>query len=186
MGKRVYLFLAVVAMLCTSIAYAQFEVGSIVGAVTDTTGSRIPGAVVEAKQMTTNSVRKTTSSSTGEYAFVGLQPGVYTVTVTQTGFAPQSREVNVAVSARVEANLSLGVGSASTTLEVTANSSSVALETGSSELGNVRSRDQVQGLPSTVATSRSWCTSPPASTTRATRPTPCRRGIPTAAAPTAP
>jgi len=131
----------------TSGAYAQFEVGSIVGAVTDPSGSRVPGATVEARQNTTNVLRSTTTSGTGEYAFIGLQPGVYSVTVTQAGFGTQTVTVNVAVSERVEANVALHLGSTTTTVNVDASAASVAIETGSSELGNVRSQDQVQGLP---------------------------------------
>ena len=147
MIHRARLILITLVMLCSSAAFAQFEVGSIVGAVTDSTGARMAGASVEARQKTTNSSRTTTTSSNGEYAFIGLQPGDYTITVTQNGFGKQVRNVNVAVSARVETSVTLSVGSAATTVEVDASASTTALETGSSELGNIRSRDQVQGLP---------------------------------------
>jgi hypothetical protein len=134
-------------MLCSLAAVAQFEVGSITGAVTDSTGARVPGATVEARQKSTNSSRKTTTTSTGEYAFIGLQPGDYTIVVAQNGFGDQTRDVNVAVSARVEANFALNLGTANAMVEVDATTSTVGIETGSSELGNVRSQDQVQGLP---------------------------------------
>jgi hypothetical protein len=141
------LIVPAVVLVSSSAALAQFEVGSVVGAVTDPSGARLPGATVEARQASTNSLRKTTTSSTGEYAFVGLQPGVYVITVKQAGFSDQSRTVNVAVSERVENNVALVVGSESTTVQVDASAATVAVETGSSELGNVRSQDQVQGLP---------------------------------------
>jgi hypothetical protein len=147
MRQRILLLVFSLVLSCSSSAHAQFEVGSIVGAVTDPSGARIVGATVEARQKTTDSSRKTITSSTGEYAFVGLQPGVYTITVTQNGFGTQTRTVNVAVSERVEANVALTVGGGETTVDVDASASSVAIETGSSELGNVRSQDQVQGLP---------------------------------------
>ena len=147
MRQRILLLVFSLVLSCSSLAHAQFEVGSIVGAVTDPSGARIVGATVEARQKATDSSRKTITSSTGEYAFVGLQPGVYTITVTQNGFGTQTRTVNVAVSERVEANVALTVGGGETTVDVDASASSVAIETGSSELGNVRSQDQVQGLP---------------------------------------
>lgn len=62
-------------------AHAQFEVGSIVGVVTDPGGSRIPGAKVEVVQTATNSSRTSATTDSGEYAFVGLVPGTYTLTV---------------------------------------------------------------------------------------------------------
>ncbi|WP_213806625.1 carboxypeptidase-like regulatory domain-containing protein [Granulicella sp. dw_53] len=147
MQHRTHLLSFAFFFLSVVTANAQFEVGSITGAVTDISGARLPAATVEATQNSTNSSRKTTTSATGEYTFVGLQPGVYTIKVTLSGFSDQIRSVNVAVSERVEANVSLNVGSATATVDVDATSTAVNLETGSSELGNVRSQDQVQGLP---------------------------------------
>jgi Carboxypeptidase regulatory-like domain len=143
---RFILLLLLVNFLTLGV-HAQFEVGSIVGAVTDPSGSRVAGATVEAHANATDVVRKTTTSDTGDYAFVGLQPGVYRVTVTQSGFGSQTVTVNVSVSERVEANVTLNVAGATATVNVDASAASVAIETGSSELGNVRSQDQVQGLP---------------------------------------
>jgi hypothetical protein len=134
-------------LLCGSVAHGQFEVGSIVGAITDTSGLRVPGATVEAVQTATNSSRRTVTSDTGEYAIVGLVPGTYTVTVTKEGFAKQTRTVNVAVSARVDTSVTLGIEGTSSTVTVDASANTTSLEVGSSELGNVRSQDQVQGLP---------------------------------------
>lgn len=140
-------FILLTFLLLPVVSMAQFEVGSIVGTVTDPSGSRVANATVEAREISTNISRKSTTSSTGEYAFVGLKPGTYTVTVTQSGFASQTRQVNVAVSERMEVDVQLSVGSSVASIDVTASSSAVVLETGSSELGNVRSQDQVQGLP---------------------------------------
>ena len=135
------------SLLFSPLAHPQFEVGSIVGAVTDSSGSRVPGASVQAVQTATNSARTTVTTDAGEYAFVGLVPGTYTVTVTKEGFGKQTRSVNVAVSARVDTSMTLGVEGTSSTVTVDASANSVSLEAGSSELGNVRSQDQVQGLP---------------------------------------
>lgn len=143
---RFFVFFLIL-LFCGSVAQGQFEVGSIVGVVTDPNGSRVPGAKLEATQASTNSTRVTTSSDAGEYAIVGLVPGTYTVTITKEGFAKQARTVNVAVAARVDTSFTLGVETATSTVNVEASASAPVLETGSSELGNVRSQDQVQGLP---------------------------------------
>ena len=143
---RVFIF-TLLLLLFSGSMHAQFEAGSIVGAVTDPSGSRIPGATVEVTQTATNSSRKAVTTDSGEYAFVGLVPGTYTVTITKDGFAKQTRTVNVAVSARVDTSMTLGLEGTSSTVTVDASAESIALEAGSSELGNVRSQDQVQGLP---------------------------------------
>jgi hypothetical protein len=142
---RLLLCLFLLCLIVAPRADAQFEVGSISGAVTDSTGLRISGATVEARETSTNAARSTTASSSGEYAFVGLQPGTYTVTASQAGFANQVRTVKVAVSERVEVNIALGISGTTTSVNVDASAN--AIETGSSELGNVRSQEQVQSLP---------------------------------------
>lgn len=143
---RFFSFFAII-LLISPLLYGQFEVGSIVGAVTDSSGASVPNAAVEVTQVATNTSRKATTSSTGEYTFVGLVPGVYSIKVTKEGFAAQMRTVNVAVGARVDASITLGVQGTSATVNVDASANTIALEAGSSELGNVRSQDQVQGLP---------------------------------------
>ena len=138
-------FTLLTLLIFPSVAVAQFEVGSIVGAVTDPSGSRVASAAVEAREITTNATRKSSTSSTGEYAFIGLRPGTYVIKVTQEGFAEQSRTVRLSVSDRVEVNLALAVGTATTSVDVSASVNTI--EVGSSELGNVRSQKQVQDLP---------------------------------------
>jgi hypothetical protein len=146
MFHRMRLLLSLIILLFFStIAHAQFEVGSIVGAVTDPTGASIADASVEAIESATNVSRKTTTSSTGQYGFLGLRPGTYVITVKQPGFADQSHTVTLAVSERLEENVAMTVGTASQTVDV--NTSTNTIETGSSELGNVRSEKQVQDLP---------------------------------------
>jgi hypothetical protein len=146
MLNRIRLFPGLlVFLLISTIGYAQFEVGSIVGVVTDPSESRVAGASVEVRETLTNASRKSTTSSTGQYDFIGLQPGTYVVTVKQAGFADQSHTVRLAVSERLEVNIAMTVSAASETVDV--NASVNTIETGSSELGNVRSQKQVQDLP---------------------------------------
>ena len=134
-------------VLLGSVAHGQFEVGSIIGTVSDSSGSRIPAATVEVVQTATNAARKVVTGESGEYTFVGLVPGTYTVTISKEGFGKQVRTANVEVSGRVDTSVTLGVEGGATTIDVDASTSTVGLEAGSSELGNVRSQDQVQGLP---------------------------------------
>jgi hypothetical protein len=146
MLHRMHLLLALLtfALICP-IGHAQFEVGSIVGLVTDPSGSVVANASVEVRETSTNASRKSTTSSTGQYDFLGLVPGTYVITVDQAGFARQSRTVRLAVSERLEVDVAVDVSA--TTQSVDVNTSVNTIETGSSELGNVRSQKQVQDLP---------------------------------------
>ena len=61
------------------------------GNVTDPQGATIPEAVVKLVDAQTGSVRQTLTNATGEYQFVQLTPGTYSVTAEKTGFATITR-----------------------------------------------------------------------------------------------
>ena len=60
--------------------------GGINGSVTDASGAAIPNASLQAVDDATGVTHSTLSSSAGEYSFVDLPLGAYTVTATATGF----------------------------------------------------------------------------------------------------
>jgi hypothetical protein len=66
---------------------AQSTFGTIVGTVTDPSGAAVAGAKVEARNKATGETRTVTSDNSGEYQFLNLDPGDYTITVTVTQFA---------------------------------------------------------------------------------------------------
>jgi hypothetical protein len=137
---------AIVCILfACSVVCAQFQFGSVVGFVRDSSQAPAPDAVVEIRSDTTNVVRRATTTNEGEYNFVSLPPDRYTITVRHTGFREQSRPVQVSVDQRVEVDFVLEVGSVSE--QVTVEGAAPLLETASSELGNVRSEKQVVDLP---------------------------------------
>jgi carboxypeptidase family protein len=67
-------------------AGAQALYGSMVGTVTDATGSAVPGAAVTAVHLQTNQTRTTTTTGAGVYSFPTLPSGSYTVSVSLSGF----------------------------------------------------------------------------------------------------
>src|SRR5258708_38998269 len=79
-------------------AWPQFELGSIVGLVTDPQRAPVAGATGEIRSLTTNVKREVTSSASGEYNSLPLQPGPYSVTGHQPGFREKSAELTLAVS----------------------------------------------------------------------------------------
>jgi len=79
------LAIAVLVVLPATVLGQTFR-GGINGSVTDQSGAVVPGASVEATDTATNSAHKTISSSAGEYSFQDLPLGVYTVSVTASGF----------------------------------------------------------------------------------------------------
>src|SRR5262249_23123783 len=80
--KLVFAWLVLVAM---SLA-AQSELATLSGVVTDRSGAVLVGARVKAIHTATNTSTETVTNETGRYFFPSLRPGVYSVTVSQTGF----------------------------------------------------------------------------------------------------
>jgi hypothetical protein len=125
--------------------YAQFEAGSVLGTVRDSTGAMIPNAHVEIKNLSTNATRTTSSDTNGEWNFPALQPGRYAVTIKQTGLRDEIRTFELAVGQKLQLDFAMSVGTATET--VTVNASAEMLEKTSSDLSNIRTNQQVVDLP---------------------------------------
>src|SRR5713226_7334924 len=65
---------------------AQGTIGSILGTVTDATGSVVPGATVTARNTGTGAVQLTTSDSQGRYRIPALPVGDYEIQTELMGF----------------------------------------------------------------------------------------------------
>src|SRR5713101_875786 len=107
-------------LLASLSAWPQFELGSIVGLVTDPQKAPVAGAAVEIRSLTTNVKREVTTSASGEYNSLPLQPGRYVVTVRQQGFREKSAELSIGVSQRVQADFALELGSVNEQVSVSA------------------------------------------------------------------
>lgn len=63
--------------------HAQTSYGSLVGTVADSTGAIVAGAEITVTNVGTNAIQKTTTGGAGNYSFVNLNPGVYSVTAAE-------------------------------------------------------------------------------------------------------
>jgi hypothetical protein len=88
---------------------------------------------------------KTTTDNNGQYDFLEVQVGHYTLTVEQTGFAKSTTDVAVDVEARERVDINLQVGAVSDT--VTVNDAAAVLDTDSSEHSQVINTAAVAELP---------------------------------------
>jgi hypothetical protein len=118
---------AVGTLLCASLmfvaspAMSQSFYGSLVSVVRDAQGEVIPAATIVFTNIATSERREGVSAENGEYRFVNLVPGPYTLEVELTGFQRYVRdqiEVNVQSQPRIEVALQLG--SLAETVEVIA------------------------------------------------------------------
>lgn len=138
---------AFAAALLAPPAFAQAVTGAIVGTVTDSSGAVIPGAKITAVNTDTQLNRSMDSTSTGDYVFTLLSPGIYTVRVEHSGFTTHLvNAIKVVAGARVRVDVKLAPGA--TTETVTVNGSTIPLlQTDSSTVQNVIGEQAVQDLP---------------------------------------
>ncbi len=138
------------AVLClgsvVSLSAQSTNTGTVVGAVTDPTGAVLSGATVTLTDTTTSAVRSTATNAAGRYIFVDVNPGVYNLSVTKTGFSTtkaQNQEVKVGTS--VTLNLTMQVGGANVVVEVQA--SGTELQTMNATVGNTLTSNTLDSLP---------------------------------------
>ncbi len=109
--------------------WAQSNRGEITGTVTDSSGALIPGVHVVLTNTETGAKSETVSTGTGNYSLLQLPVGTYTLAVERAGFSKYERtniQVEVAVTTRVDAVLT--VGSATESVTVTADSTQLRTE----------------------------------------------------------
>jgi hypothetical protein len=93
--------------------------GSITGTVMDGTGAIVPGATVKIENPVSGYARTATSDSSGHYQFTNLPLNPYHLSVSMTGFASYSQDVQVRSLVPVTVKINLAVGTASTVVNVT-------------------------------------------------------------------
>ena len=136
---------AFLIMLPGGTAFAQ-DTGSVVGVILDSSGAVVPGVTVSATNKATGVVTAGVSGSAGEYEVPNLRTGIYKVSAARSGFTTAVADnVLVSIGVRQHIDLTLKVGQAATTVEV----SDVALQidTETSERGQTVSGYQTEALP---------------------------------------
>jgi len=126
--------------------FAQRDLGTIAGTVTDPTGLAVPNAKVTITETSTNLSYAVTSGTAGEYVRPALKPGIYTVSAEAQGFRRVQQD-NVVVTAgdRIGVNLTLAVGNVSESIEVT--SQAALLQTENTTQGAALNAAEVDQLP---------------------------------------
>jgi hypothetical protein len=110
-----------VALILPSAAGAQIASGNIYGTVQDQQGGALPGVNVSAVSSAIGGQPRTTvSDAAGQFRFLNLDNGTYTVTVELAGFQKQTRDVIVNTGVNSNISFAMGVGTLSETVMVTA------------------------------------------------------------------
>jgi hypothetical protein len=127
-------------------AFAQRDLGTVVGTVTDPQGAVIANAKVTITEDATALSYDTTTNASGEFIRAALKPGTYTITVEATGFRRAAQQNVVLVGGdRVGIAITLAVGNVTESIEVSAQVP--LLQTETTTLGADMTTKQVSELP---------------------------------------
>ncbi len=120
-AKRSALALLSMLILAAASTFAQVGTTSLRGTVTDKTGATIVGAKVTLASTKQALTREMSTGPTGDYEFLALPPGTYTLTVEMTNFRKfEQKNLQLLVNLPVTANVTLEVGATAQTVEVSA------------------------------------------------------------------
>src|SRR5216684_1041830 len=126
--------IATFAVLCVSFSLAQDYRATILGQVTDPSGSAIPNATVKATRVDTNTTTEVKASANGIYTIPFLNPGTYTVEASAAGFTTLKRE-NITLLTADKLNLPLKLQLGQMTQEVTVIGQQEMLDTATASRG---------------------------------------------------
>ncbi len=144
--SRACLLLALFLALFSSYAWAQTQLGTLFGTVTDTSGAVVPGAEVSVENVSTGLKRGAVTDMKGQYQLAGLPTGRYTLRVEKEGFQTEVREgIALSPGAAIGINLPLVVGKVSE--HVTVEAGVPGLDTTTASVGGVIGGRSLTELP---------------------------------------
>ena len=119
---------------------------SVRGTVTDPSGNAVVGASVGLASAESKSERAVTTGDQGEYQFLLVPPGTYTLTVTAPGFRRhEQKDLALLVNTPATANVQLKIGAATEVVTVTSEAPAINLVDAS--IGNSFDETQVSQIP---------------------------------------
>src|SRR5580765_931595 len=145
MFRKAFQF-GLVMLVLAGTCLAQTGTTAIRGVVTDKTGAAIAGATVKLSNPAQGFERQTVTTAAGEYEFLVLQPGTYSLYIEAANFRRhEQKNIQLAVNLPATVNATLEVGTTTEVIEVSAQS--VAINTTDASLGVAFNENQVKQLP---------------------------------------
>ena len=138
---------AVALLLFSACAALRAQgLGTIVGTVTDPSGSVVPNAKVKIVEEGTSASREITTDAQGYFVFPSLKPSAYVMTVDVPGFATFTRRgITLQADESATANVSLSIATAGQT--VTVEATNLQVNTTTSTLSEVVDGRRIVDLP---------------------------------------
>jgi len=137
--------LAISLALYSASAFAQTQLATVFGTVTDPTGAIIAGAEVTVSSINTGLKRVAPTDTNGQYHVAGLPPGIYSIRAEKEKFQTQVLEgVALSLGAAINVNLSLRVGPVQQNVTVKADA---AIDTTTSTISEAIAERSLTELP---------------------------------------
>jgi len=141
--KFLFGFLSLV--VSCGLLFAQRDLGTFTGTITDPQGAAVPNAKIVFTEDATGISTSLQSNDAGSFTRPAIKAGTYSVSVEAAGFQKaQQKNVLLTPGATVAVNIALQVGNATQTIEVTA--AAPLLQTETPALGVNLNGDQVSSL----------------------------------------
>ncbi|MDX1982181.1 MAG: TonB-dependent receptor [Bryobacteraceae bacterium] len=145
--RRIAYLLLMAALMGRHELAAQVLKGQILGAVTDQTGAVVPGVAVKITDTRTNFQRTGETNEAGNFFFVNLDPGQYTVEAEKAGFNKAVRSgVELLPNTTARVNFELTPGAVTQTVDVSATAAPL-LQTDRADTGGKIEQKQLQEMP---------------------------------------
>ena len=136
----------ILLFLFSTLLSAQEYRATVLGAVSDSSGSIVPKASIVITNQETGVSSKTQANAEGVYQIPFLIPGIYMLDVTHSGFKTHRRgPLELHVDDRAKLDIVLEVGRVSD--QVTVSAEAPLLEEASGGTGQVIGKDQIRDLP---------------------------------------
>ncbi len=137
--------LAFLTCVCTAL-HAQNTTATLSGVATDPSGGTLPGVVIKATNLSTNTSREATTDSAGNYSLPFLTAGDYKVTARHEGFSTQQVDtIALQVDQAARLDFVLKIGNVNESVSVSA--SSALLQTENATVGTVIDSGKIVDLP---------------------------------------
>lgn len=135
-------------ILTSLIAFGQSTTGTIEGTVKDPQGAVVPGAVVTLTGQTAGFNQTVTTNANGVFRFERVPAGRYKITVgAVSGFTETTVDTQVVVEKTTAADVTLGISSTETTVNVTADPLGVVVDSTDSKNQTNITSELIEKLP---------------------------------------
>src|ERR1700683_2121735 len=138
--------IALLALFCASAMFAQRDLSTLAGTITDSSGGAVATAKVTITEVSTGEVYAITTNSLGEFVRPALNASTYNVSVTAPGFkTSEQKDVLLKAGERSDVTIVLTVGDIAQTVEVAATAQ--ILQTESTQVGAALDTKTITDVP---------------------------------------